>query len=86
MNSAPGFNDATVDSLLKQGRETLDATKRAAIYDQLRERILELSPFVFINYREQIFATSADVKGFVNLPGILTYNSGITLEDTYKAA
>ena len=86
MNSAPGFSDATVDSLLKQGRETLDATKRATIYDQLRERILELSPFVFINYREQIFATSADVKGFVNLPGILTYNSGITLEDTYKAS
>jgi len=84
MNSAPGFSDATVDSLLAEGRQTLDATKRAEIYDQLRARILELSPFVFINWREQIFATTSDVKGFVNLPGILTYNSGITLEDTYK--
>lgn len=84
MNSAPGFADKKVDSLLKEGRETLDTTKRAEIYDQLRKEILDQSPFVFINYREQIFARSAKVKGFVNLPGILTYNSGITIEDTYK--
>lgn len=83
MNSAPWFADDEVDALLKEGRETLDDSKRVEIYDKLRERLLELSPFVFINYREQCFARADYVEGFKNLDGVLTYNSGITLEDTY---
>lgn len=83
MNSAPGFADAQVDEFLATGRSTLDPAKRAEIYDNLRKRILDLSPFVFINFREQCFARGADVEGFTNLDGILTYNSGITLENTY---
>ena len=51
--------------------------------DKLRKRVLDLSPFVFINYREQAFASSNKMEGFVNLPGVVTYNSGLTLEDTY---
>lgn len=83
MNSAPGFSDAEVDTLLNQGRSTLDPQKRLEIYDKLRKRILDLSPFVFINFREQCFARNSNVEGFKNLKGILTYNSGITLEDTF---
>lgn len=83
MNSAPYFNDKEVDELLAIGRTTLDPAKRAEIYDNLRKRILDQSPFVFINFREQCFARGADVEGFTNLDGILTYNSGITLENTY---
>lgn len=83
MNSAPYFADRQVDEYLALGRKTLDPAKRAEIYDNLRQRILELSPFVFINFREQCFARGADVEGFTNLDGILTYNSGITLENTY---
>lgn len=83
MNSSAWFSDKEVDSLLKEGRVTLDSGKRTEIYDKLRKRILDLSPFVFINYREQAFARAESVEGFVNLKGVLTYNSGITLEDTY---
>ncbi len=83
MNSCPGFADAEIDELLEKGRTTLDETERAAIYDQFRERALELSPFVFINFREQVFASSDKVHGFKNLDGILTYLSGLTLQDTY---
>lgn len=83
MNSSAWFADDEIDRLLKEGRTTIDADKRMEIYDNLRKRVLDLSPFVFINYREQAFARSSQVEGFVNLPGILTYNSGLTLEDTY---
>jgi len=83
MNSSAWFADEKVDSLLREGRVTLDTQKREAIYDQLRDRLLELSPFVFINYREQCFARGKYVQGFTNMDGILTYNSGISLENTY---
>lgn len=83
MNSSAWFSDTEIDSLLKEGRTTIDAAKREEIYDKLRKRVLDLSPFVFINYREQAFASSNKVEGFVNLPGVVTYNSGLTLEDTY---
>ena len=83
MNSCPGFADDKIDELLQKGRTTLDEKEREEIYDQFRERALELSPFVFINFREQVFATSKNVHGFKNLDGILTYLSGLTLQDTY---
>lgn len=82
MNSSAWFADEEIDRLLEEGRTTVDETKRAEIYDEFRLRALELSPFVFINYREQIFAMSNKVKGFENMDGILTYTSGITLENT----
>lgn len=83
MNSCPGFADSEIDELLTKGRTTLDEAERQEIYDQFRERALELSPFVFINYREQVFAMAPGVKGFKNLDGILTYLSGLTLQNTY---
>lgn len=83
MNSCPGFADATVDGLLEKGRTSLDEKERIAVYDEFRERALEQSPFIFINFREQVFAVNDKVQGFKNLDGILTYLSGLTLQDTY---
>lgn len=82
MNSSPGFSDPEIDRLLDLGRTTLDENEREIIYDEFRERALELSNFVYINFREQSFAMRDYVEGFNNLDGILTYCSGITLEDT----
>lgn len=82
MNSSPGFSDPEIDRLLDLGRVTLDETERQKIYDEFRERALELSNFVYINYREQSFARGNYVEEFKNLDGILTYCSGITLENT----
>lgn len=81
MNSSPGFSDPEIDRLLDLGRITLDEEKRQEIYDEFRERALEQSNFVYINYREQCFARGDYVEGFKNLDGILTYCSGITLEN-----
>ncbi len=81
MNSSPGFSDLEIDRLLDLGRTTLDEEKRQEIYDEFRERALEQSNFVYINYREQCFARGDYVEGFKNLDGILTYCSGITLEN-----
>lgn len=85
MNSSAWFEDEEIDRLLEEGRTTVDEAERAVIYDKFRLRALELSPFVFINYREQIFAMSDKVEGFQNMDGILTYTSGITLENTTVA-
>lgn len=82
MNSSPGFSDSEIDRLLDLGRTTLNEKERESIYDEFRERALEQSNFVYLNYREQCFARADYVEGFKNLDGILTYCSGITLENT----
>lgn len=82
MNSSPGFSDPEIDRLLNLGRTTLDEKEREEIYDKFRLRALEQSNFVYLNYREQVFARADYVEGFKNLDGILTYCSGITLENT----
>ncbi len=81
LNSSAWFQDDEIEKLLAEGRRTFDPAKRAAIYDKFRLRALDLSPFVYINYREQCFARSNKVSNFKNLDGILTFISGITLED-----
>lgn len=83
MNSSPGFSDPEIDRLLNLGRTTLDEAERQKIYDEFRLRALEQSNFVYLNYREQVFARADYVEGFKNLDGILTYCSGITIENAY---
>jgi len=80
LNSAPGFSDPEMDRLLQLGRETVDPKVRSQYYVQLEQRALELSPLVFLTWREQDYASSARVRGFVNLPGFLSFQSGLTLE------
>lgn len=81
MNSSPGYSNEEIDRLLNEGRTTLDPEKRMEIYDEFRLKALEESNFVYINFREQCFVRADYVEGFVNLDGILTYCSGITLEN-----
>lgn len=81
LNNSAWFNDPEINSLLDEGRTTLDAEKRAEVYDRFVARALETSPFVFLMWRDQSFATRDNVEGFTNLPGFLTFQSGITVED-----
>ena len=83
LNNAPGFADARVDELLQLGRSTLDPDERRAIYAELQERVLDLSPLVFLMWRSQSYAAAADVVGFEPLPGFLSFQSGISLQDAY---
>ncbi len=66
-----GFADEKLDTLLDQGRATLDQNKRKAIYAQVEERLMELAPWVFLHWRPMAEATRANVKGYVRLPGAL---------------
>ncbi|WHH60103.1 ABC transporter substrate-binding protein [Petroclostridium sp. X23] len=81
-NKSADFADAEVDRLLMEGRKTLDETQRGKIYEQLIDRLLELSPHVFLNWREQTSAMRVNVNGFAQRPGYLCLSqSGLILED-----
>ena len=83
LNNAPGFADARIDELLQLGRSTLNVDERRAIYAELQERALELSPLVYLMWRSQSYAASKHVVGFRPLPGFLSFQSGISLQDAY---
>lgn len=84
LNSAPGFSDPDMDRLLQQARETTDRGERTKYYNELQQRALKLSPLVFLTWREQAYASSSKIKGFVNLPGFLSFQSGLMLEQVSK--
>ncbi len=79
MDSAPYFSDAKIDELLDLGRSTLDENERAKIYLELRERALELSPLVFICFRESAFITGNYVENFTFQSGSLSEQAGMCL-------
>ncbi|WP_119071111.1 ABC transporter substrate-binding protein [Aggregatilinea lenta] len=85
LNNAPGYANARVDELLELGRTTIDPEERKAIYGELQEIVLEDSPLVFLAWRDQSYAAVKDLQGFANLPGFLSFQSGITLEEAYLA-
>ena len=80
MDASPYFADEEIDNLLYEGRTTLDETAREEIYQQFRERALELSPLVYICYREQAFVSGNYVQNFDFLSGSLSQQAGICLE------
>ncbi|MCR8632795.1 MULTISPECIES: ABC transporter substrate-binding protein [Paenibacillus] len=83
LNNSAFFDDAQINKLLIDGRKEIDEAKRKEIYDKLIDRALDLSPFVYLSWREQAYGMKASVGGFKNMPGFLSFQSGITLEDTF---
>src|SRR5699024_2752961 len=83
LNTSAYFDDDEINKLLKKGRKEEDEEKREEIYGELYERTLEQSPFVFINWRTETYGMTEDVEGFENFEGFMSFQSGITLEDTY---
>ncbi|CAD0217445.1 peptide ABC transporter substrate-binding protein [Agrobacterium tumefaciens] len=81
-NNSPYFNDPQINELLDKGRATVDTTERAKIYDAFADRALELSPLVYFMWREQSYSIKKGVTGFTNMPGFLTFQSGISIEST----
>ena len=77
-----GYKDPKVDSLLDQALATSNQAARKQLYNKAQADIIADSPYAFLTWREQGYAYQAKVKGFVNLPGFLSYMSGYTLEDT----
>lgn len=81
-NSSYGYDDPKVNELLAKGRATTDVEARKAVYDELSAYVLQQAPIVPLAWRAQAFGYSTKVKGFHNIPGFLTFDSGYTLAST----
>jgi len=79
-----GFSDAKIEDLLQKGRATTDMGERKKIYRQLEQRILELTPWVHVNWRANCHAYKDTVKGYVHLGGALA-ESYPSLKNTWLA-
>ena len=55
---------------------------RKQIYRQAERLALDDAALVGLAWRSQGYAMQKSVKGFKNMPGFLTFYSGLTLEDT----
>lgn len=62
------YSNAAVDELLEKGRYSTDEAEREAAYMEVQQLIRDDAPWVFMNYGENISATAANVKGFVQHP------------------
>ena len=79
-----GIATPKIHELLAAGRAEFDMEKRKSIYEQVQKQALEeVVPMVPLAWREQAYAMVKDVQGFHNLPGSLTFFSGITLEEAF---
>ena len=76
-----GYSNPKVDELLDKGRAEFDPDKRKAIYHELETVALQDAALVGLAWRSQGYGLKKSGKGFKNLPGALTFFSGITLED-----
>ncbi len=75
------FSNPQIDKLMDEGAFEMDPKKRKEIYAQVQKRFLELSPLIFLAWREQAEGAQAYVKGYIHIPGI--YDSSRTLEVTW---
>ena len=76
-----GYNNPKIGELFAKGRAELDVAKRKAIYRELEKVALEDAALVGVAWRAQAYAMQKSVRGFKNMPGFLTFYSGLTLED-----
>lgn len=71
-----------ITELFAKGRATFDAEERKEIYKELEKVAIETAPLVGLAWRSQGYAMKSGVSGFSNLPGQLTFYSGIMFEET----
>jgi peptide/nickel transport system substrate-binding protein len=79
--SSHGFSSSRIDDLLTKGRSETDEKKRVPIYAELRKAFFEEAPLIGLMWRIQAYGTRADISGFTNLPGFLTFSSPYTIDD-----
>ena len=81
LSCSNGLSDTKLNALLDAGRTELDQAKRRSIYDKVQMRFNEIIPIVTINWRAQGYATQKNTRGFQNIPGFLTFFSGLMIEN-----
>ena len=75
-----GLKIDRITELLAAGRAELDEGKRREIYREMERVAIEQVPLVGLTWRSQGYAMRRQVTGFRNLPGALTFYSGLTFE------
>jgi len=76
-----GFSDEKIESLLKNGRSLIAEEERKPVYYELEKRILDISPWVFINWRDQAQAYKDYVEGHVQMGGAFSESGpGISMK------
>jgi ABC-type transport system substrate-binding protein len=78
-----GMATPELHRLFAEGRAEYDPAKRRAIYRKVGETFLRDAPFVSLAWRAQAYGMAKSVQGFGTLPGALTGNSGILLEEAW---
>jgi glutathione transport system substrate-binding protein len=84
-SQSSGFADEEIDRLLVEGRSAQDEAERKAIYLELEQRLLEISPWTFLSWREQGEGLKEEILGYEHLPGSTGFKSAVTLEATWRA-
>jgi len=75
-----GLKTEKITELLAAGRAELDETRRKAIYRDLERLAIDEAPLVGLTWRSQGYGMRKGVTGFQNMPGALTFYSGVTFE------
>jgi peptide/nickel transport system substrate-binding protein len=66
---AAKFKNDRLDVLLTQGAETTNVEQRRTIYKEAEQIILDEAPWVFLLWRPTAEAATAQVKGYIVVPG-----------------
>jgi glutathione transport system substrate-binding protein len=82
-SNSTGFEDDEITDLLDEGRSLVDEDERQEVYNQLEERILELSPWNFLVFRQDAEAIRSDVNGYRRLPGGVGFLSAVFLQEVW---
>ncbi len=80
---AHDFQDPELDALFAKGRETTDFAERHKLYCELEKKGLEKAYWVFMTWRPNMYGLRADVKGFEKIPGMVSFLTPTTLEQTW---
>ena len=80
-----GLRVPRLEELMARARAEFDPAERRATYKEAQRVAVEGAPIVGLAWRSQGYAMARGVEGFSNLPGSLSFFSGITLEETSVA-
>lgn len=76
-----GYSNPQVDDLIDQAAQTVDATRRIALYEQLMRIAWDDSPWIFLHHQQDIYGVRSRVQNFVPTPEAV-----VRLENTTVSA
>lgn len=77
-----GYDNRDMDALLTRGRAESASAKRAAIYADVERILINEVPILPLLWRPQAYGLRNRVKNFAPLPGFLSFQSALRLEET----